>query len=207
MSLVDSIRTCFQKYFDFSGRASRPEFWWFFLCAFLAQAILGALLPGVAFLVLLSPFLAVSARRLHDTGRSAWWLLSYLAAGIGAMVLAAAAFAIAFAGEGPVPEVDSEVAGFATLLGLLLLALAAGAICGLLPLVLCALPGTAGTNRYGSEPSAAEPEPGAPVPAATAPGPEEPGIEKGAEGPRYCAQCGASLTPEANFCPGCGVAV
>ena len=204
MSLAESIRTCFQKYFDFSGRASRPEFWWFFLCAFAAQAILGALLPGIAFLVLLSPFLAVSARRLHDTGRSSWWLMSYLVAGIGSMFSAAAAISMALAGDAPFTDFDATDAG---ILVPLLLALAIGVACGLLPLALCALPGTSGANRYGPEPSIARPETEEPPPASAEPGAVNAARKEDLQYPKFCAQCGSRLAAAANFCASCGAAV
>ena len=56
MTFADSIRTCFAKYADFNGTASRSEFWLFYLAVLL-------------------PDLAVGARRLHDTGKSGWWQL------------------------------------------------------------------------------------------------------------------------------------
>ena len=207
MTLVDSIRTCFQKYFDFSGRASRSEFWWFFLCAFIAQWVVGIFVPGIIFLVLVSPFLAVSARRLHDTGRSAWWLTSYLVSGVASVVLAVSAFFLAFAGEDLFSEFDFETAEFATLLVLLLLGLAAGIAASLLPLVLCALPGTVGPNRFGDDPLAQPIDPVTPEMPSAEPPAQSPTVEPEADGPRFCAQCGSSLAPDAKFCAACGAAV
>lgn len=43
MGMVDAVKTCFRKYADFSGRASRPEYWWFFLFTVIITAILGIL--------------------------------------------------------------------------------------------------------------------------------------------------------------------
>lgn len=207
VTLVDSIRTCFQKYFDFSGRASRPEFWWFFLCSFVAQPVLGVFLPGIAFLVLIAPFLAVSARRLHDTGRSAWWLTSYLVSGVGSLLLVGAAFALAFAAEEPFSDFDFETTDLATFILPLLLALAAGLICGILPLVLCALPGTAGPNLYGPDPLSAGPEPDPGTAAQPESAPVDAARSPAVETPQFCVQCGASLVQGAKFCAGCGAAV
>jgi uncharacterized membrane protein YhaH (DUF805 family) len=79
LTFTESIQTCFRKYADFKGRASRSEYWWFFLFDSLVSIPAAALLGDVAFalfiLALLFPTLAVSARRLHDTGRSGWWQL------------------------------------------------------------------------------------------------------------------------------------
>ena len=92
MSFVQAVRVCLNKYLTFSGRARRSEFWWFALLfigvsliptsqnPFAASGIDAALtFVGVLLsLALLLPFVAVSSRRLHDTGRSGWWLLLYL---------------------------------------------------------------------------------------------------------------------------------
>ena len=85
----------FQRYADFEGRASRGEFWWFnlvfyginFAIVFLAT-VLGMFSPilETVFTVMLwvhglgmfLPQLAVTARRLHDTGRSGWLMLLLL---------------------------------------------------------------------------------------------------------------------------------
>ena len=206
-TLTDSIVTCFQKYIDFSGRASRSEFWWFFLFAVVAQAILGVFLPGIAFLALTLPFLAVSARRLHDTGRSAWWLTLYLAAGLGSAAFAVAAFVAAFAGDFQFQDFDFETGEVAAFVLLLLLGIATAVICGLLPLVLCAFPGAVGPNLYGPDPL--RPQPQVKSPDAPPPDPEPGGAgdEPEAERPRFCAQCGTGLPADAMFCANCGAAI
>jgi uncharacterized membrane protein YhaH (DUF805 family) len=75
-----SISICLRKYADFNGRASRPEFWWFQLFIFLLNWGLLVLDNSVtlSFIFILGvwlPSLAVTARRLHDVGRSGWWML------------------------------------------------------------------------------------------------------------------------------------
>jgi uncharacterized membrane protein YhaH (DUF805 family) len=207
VTLVDSIRTCFQKYVDFSGRASRPEFWWFFLFTVIAQAVLGVFLPGVAFLVLLLPTLAATARRLHDTGRSAWWLMSYLAAGMGTIIMAVAALILALEGDEFFGLYEIEGADLAAIVVLFLVGLAAGAIGSLLPLILCALPGTIGSNRYGDDPLAHQPEAGTAKSPADEPEGPSATVKPEPEWPQFCAQCGSGLEPDAKFCANCGTAV
>ena len=80
MTFGKSIVTCIGKYFDFSGRASRAEYWWFYL--FVVLLNLGSqfidhsgIVSGIVWLALLSPAFASTARRLHDTNRSGWWVL------------------------------------------------------------------------------------------------------------------------------------
>jgi uncharacterized membrane protein YhaH (DUF805 family) len=90
MTFQEAIKMCFQKYADFSGRAKRPEFWWFALFTFLASMILGvvsSMLSGLFSLAVLIPSLAVGARRLHDIGRSGWWQLIWLVPVIGWIIM------------------------------------------------------------------------------------------------------------------------
>jgi uncharacterized membrane protein YhaH (DUF805 family) len=90
MTFQEAIKLCFQKYADFSGRAKRPEFWWFVLFTFLASLILGvvsSMLSGLFSLAVIVPSLAVGARRLHDIGRSGWWQLIWLVPVIGWIIL------------------------------------------------------------------------------------------------------------------------
>ena len=93
MSFGESIAACFSKYATFSGRASRSEYWWFYLFTFLCQIgfqILGAIaggieggdiLAGLAALALVIPIYAVGARRMHDIGKSGWnqlWIITII---------------------------------------------------------------------------------------------------------------------------------
>jgi uncharacterized membrane protein YhaH (DUF805 family) len=83
-----------KKYVEFSGRAARQEFWMFTLISFLISIGLGivdsmlgtSVLGGLYSLAVLLPSLGVAVRRLHDTGKSGWWLLIALT-GIGVIVL------------------------------------------------------------------------------------------------------------------------
>lgn len=80
MTFTRSISTCFSKYFNFKGRASRAEYWWFYLFCFLVYLVALLLDSSEFFAMLVSlllffPSITVGARRLHDTGRSGWWQL------------------------------------------------------------------------------------------------------------------------------------
>ncbi len=90
MTFAESIRTCFSKYAQFDGRATRPEFWWFVLFTFLASAALSVVsqtLSSLFSLAVLLPSLAVGARRLHDIDKSGWFQLLWLIPVIGWIVL------------------------------------------------------------------------------------------------------------------------
>ncbi len=91
-----------KQYAVFSGRAQRKEYWMFVLFNILISIALAVvdgmtgtldeqtgygLLSGIYSLAVLIPSIAVAVRRLHDTGRSAWWLLIVLLPLVGAIVL------------------------------------------------------------------------------------------------------------------------
>ncbi|MET7738036.1 DUF805 domain-containing protein [Streptomyces sp. NPDC005402] len=72
-----------KKYAVFSGRARRKEYWMFALFAGIIYVVFLGIglatkqswIPVIPYLGFLLPGLAVTARRLHDTGRSGWWIL------------------------------------------------------------------------------------------------------------------------------------
>ena len=90
MSFVQAVQVCLRKYVDFEGRAARPEFWWFALFQLLTMvvvAMLGRTIHTIVALALVLPSLGVGARRLHDIGKSGWFLLLHLLPIIGIIVL------------------------------------------------------------------------------------------------------------------------
>ena len=101
MTIQESVRTCIRKYADFSGRAPRAEYWWWVLATTLVSFAFSALdgFLGVVFrseffslfgtlfgLAILLPNLAVTARRLHDIGRTGWWQLVWFMVGVFALI-------------------------------------------------------------------------------------------------------------------------
>ena len=92
MTFIEAVRTClFRKYFEFRGRASRAEYWWFLVFGVSVNVAVAGVRP-LSYLVtalLVVPQTAVTVRRLHDTNRSGWWILLYLAGwipGVGFLV-------------------------------------------------------------------------------------------------------------------------
>ena len=90
MGFADAVQNVLMNnYTNFEGRASRSEYWWFALfnlivniVTFVIDSTLGTMITYdmgyvgfIALLALLLPFLSVSVRRLHDLGKSGWWLL------------------------------------------------------------------------------------------------------------------------------------
>ena len=106
MNFGKAIATCMGKYGTFSGRASRSEYWWFYLFTILmswgATIVDGAVAssgdPAVASsgdpmveivvtLVFFVPCIAAGCRRLHDMGKSGWWQLLWFIPIIGWILL------------------------------------------------------------------------------------------------------------------------
>ena len=75
---LDVIKNCVIEYSNFTGKASRYEYWWFLLFMVLVMSIASVIherLLQIVSIVFLIPFLAVGSRRLNDAGHSVWWQL------------------------------------------------------------------------------------------------------------------------------------
>ena len=90
MTMTEAISAGFTKYFVFSGRSSRSEYWWFILFAWIISTVLqistdlssmrypdySDFFDFMNFTVAIGvclPSFAVASRRLHDVGKSGWW--------------------------------------------------------------------------------------------------------------------------------------
>lgn len=90
LGLIEATKIYFKKYADFSGRASKAEFWWSYLGTCIIGFIAGLtlILAPIACLGLFIPSLAAMARRLHDMGKSGWWLvLNFVGLGIVPLIM------------------------------------------------------------------------------------------------------------------------
>lgn len=86
-----------ENYYNFSGRASRSEFWWFYLFNIILSAVIGIVFcwsenamniaTGLVNLALLLPSLGLAVRRLHDIDKSGWWIFISLIPIIGWILL------------------------------------------------------------------------------------------------------------------------
>ena len=127
VSFTTAVKLGLDRSFDYKGRSSRAEYWWwmlFYLGSSLAVAVIFTMLsevlsgsedPGLVFaylytLILTLPYIALTVRRLHDTDRSGFWCLFMLVPYVGGIIL----------------------------------------------LVICALEGDKGLNKYGAVPSGFE---------------------------------------------------
>ena len=142
MVLLNNFVQVMGQYAVFEGRASRSEFWWYVLTSFIIALLIGIaslLLISVPYafyvvnygfvLAILTPTSAVTVRRLHDSGRSAWLLLNYVP-------MAFYTLTDLF----DVPALKIFVPPIAVV----------GTICNIVLIVIMALPGNSGDNSYGA---------------------------------------------------------
>ncbi|KHK52093.1 membrane protein, partial [Burkholderia sp. A9] len=103
MNFSEAVRSALNQYAKFEGRARRAEYWYFALltsvvsiiCQLItmvghdagAISLLVTIVAGVASLALVLPSLAVTVRRLHDTGHSGWLLLIAFVPLVGGILL------------------------------------------------------------------------------------------------------------------------
>lgn len=138
-----------KRYAQFSGRAPRAEYWWFYLATiiigFVAEILDGSLMSDevgwlslVINLALIVPSIAVTVRRLHDTDKSGWWLLAIV---VPATV--AGALAVGAALDGTTDPFSSAP---------FVISILAAAIAAIVLFVFMVLPGTDGANSYGEDP-------------------------------------------------------
>lgn len=180
MGFQQSVKACFQKYVTFSGRASRSEYWYFFLFIILGNIFTGLLdnlffgstvvettvtdtsahasvdnngpIASLFSLAIFLPSLAAGWRRMHDTGRSGLYLFF-------PFLLMMALFAVIFVSAGTVNFTGSVLGleSIAAIFGavsfiILLPALILGLIAPLLVLWWLTRPSELSTNQYGPNP-------------------------------------------------------
>ncbi len=176
MTIQESVMTCLRKYADFSGRATRAEYWWWVLATIIVSFAVGAVdgfigsltgdyiyspLSALFGLAVLLPDLAVTCRRLHDIGRSGWWQLAWFIIGfLGAipLIVGIIVFVISgFSGSGDWKfgsNWELDVGGLVTLLVGIALSVIIWLGLAIWWLVWMVKQGQAGPNHYGPDPRA-----------------------------------------------------
>ena len=168
---IAAVKAGFRNYIRFNGRATRPEFWWWMLFITVANILLGiidriieravgiedlTLLGSIFGLATLLPGLAVACRRLHDIGKSGWWLLIWHLVFVipgAAAVITFVILALAFAKSASWAAIFADL-----LLAFLAFIVAVAVSLGLLiwAVIWLARQGEPGANRYGPDPRAAD---------------------------------------------------
>ena len=91
MNIIEATKSGFTNIITWNGRASRSEFWWFYLVFIIIQVVVtflttiyfygiaASIISSILNLVLGLSFLSLTVRRLHDVGLSGWWYWIFLA--------------------------------------------------------------------------------------------------------------------------------
>jgi uncharacterized membrane protein YhaH (DUF805 family) len=160
MTFTQAVRSVLSNYATFSGRARRSEYWWFYLFTILisiATSVIDAVLNTalnneigilglIASLALLIPTLAVTARRLHDTDRTGWWMLLPIVPLLATITVGfAALFAVVFSSDA-----DGSPAAAVTVLLVVCVLITLAAFITLV--VFLCLDSSPGPNKYGPSP-------------------------------------------------------
>ena len=78
MNFIEAVKSVFTNYANFNGRARRSEYWWYFLFSIIVSQGLSFVSPSsslVFSLATIIPSIAVGVRRMHDVGKSGWFIL------------------------------------------------------------------------------------------------------------------------------------
>ena len=99
MGMVEAFTTAWRKSFEYEGKATRAEFWWFYLANFIASMMLSFIffvasfknvsifpLTSLYFFGQIFPSLSVSVRRIRDTGKRWEWILMPLVPFVGGIL-------------------------------------------------------------------------------------------------------------------------
>ena len=163
LGFLEAIKLASSRILDFSGRSRRSEFWWWMLIIMIANWLVSTFISNLMISTLLAIIvmffgLAVTARRLHDAGKSAWWVYISYAIGIVYNFLASTSPAIVKVMEGAksgglstktMEKMMTEHAGDFTTFGFLGLLMA---IVALIVVIMCTLDSKPAPNKYGQSP-------------------------------------------------------
>lgn len=79
MNIIDAVKDAFTRFADFSGVSTRPQYWYFVLADAIASGVVtltaGDMAQNVLSLITLLPNISVAVRRMHDVGKSGWFIL------------------------------------------------------------------------------------------------------------------------------------
>lgn len=160
-SFSDSVRSSLGRLTDFKGRTRRSEFWWtilaYYIFVLIVNLILGVVLPYTATTIIgiILKFLifGVTVRRLHDTGKSGWWVgVSWIVSIISSIYVMANSDILMSVNINP--EEIMEFASAPATIGIT----AINTILNIIVIIFCLLDSKAETNKYGESPKYKETE-------------------------------------------------
>ena len=77
--LINAVKDAFSRFIDFTGVSTRPQYWYYILPTAITYAVVGIAFgdngQNALTLIILLPTIAVSIRRMHDVGKSGWYIL------------------------------------------------------------------------------------------------------------------------------------
>jgi len=147
MDIITAVKSVYSKYATFSGRASRAEYWYFFLFTIIAGAALSAIESTLATafsIANLVPNLAVAVRRLHDTNRSGKLIVALILVEVVLFLVIVVSFIAGISGAIGGNENVATGGGVGVLVGVALFVVLA-----IYWIYLMAKRGDAGPNRFG----------------------------------------------------------
>ena len=157
MNFQTAIRSGFNNYANFKGRATRAEYWWWALFSLIVQIVTSGqnAIGDLIGLVILLPSVAVTIRRLHDTNRRGWWFaLPIGSLGLAFITFMAFAVSTAFSLVDPSewdPQNLYDGGSFIAIL-IIVLALISAVTTGVANFVFTLQKGDSGENRFGPPP-------------------------------------------------------
>ena len=162
MDFITAIKTCFSKYADFNGRARRSEFWFWYLFTILVS-MFSSWIPfaSLVMLALAIPTLAAAVRRLHDIGRSGWWVLlnvvpSIICFALLIALLGSALVTLVAAGTYEPEMLIDNLSANVGLCAAYVLSALASFVCSIVLIVWWAKDSIPGANEYGENPKGVE---------------------------------------------------
>jgi uncharacterized membrane protein YhaH (DUF805 family) len=79
INIIDAVKDGFNRYADFSGTSTRAQYWYFILATnlatFIGSFMVGEMVGNLISIVSIVPTIAAAVRRMHDVGKSGWFIL------------------------------------------------------------------------------------------------------------------------------------
>lgn len=153
-SFIEAVRLASTRLLVFKGRSRRAEYWWWMLfiiiCTVVNEVTFKEQFAIYTTIQLLLSFSSISVcvRRLHDTGRSGWWVLAYFVAQFAPVVILCGAFIDIFT----TGNANADAIADAFLQPSFWIAILVTLVMGIVMLVFMLLDGHVEENRYGESP-------------------------------------------------------